>query len=48
MYKTRHLVENAFPKCRHFRAVATRYDKLLVYYQSTAALASICQWIKLL
>lgn len=48
MYKIRHLVENAFTKCKHFRAVATRYDKLLVCYQSTVAFAFICQWIKLL
>lgn len=48
MYKVRHLVENAFMKIKKFRAVATRYDKLLVCYQSTVAFACICQWVKLL
>lgn len=47
MYKVRHLVENAFMKIKKFRAVATRYDKLLVCYQSTVAFACICQWVKL-
>ena len=28
LYKYRHLVENAFARLKHFRAVATRYDKL--------------------
>ena len=26
--KLRHLVENAFARLKHYRAVATRYDKL--------------------
>jgi len=28
LYKYRHLVENIFARLKHFRAVATRYDKL--------------------
>ena len=28
LYKYRHLVENAFARLKHFRAIATRYDKL--------------------
>ena len=28
LYKLRHLVENLFAKLKHFRSVATRYDKL--------------------
>lgn len=48
LYKIRHLVENAFANCKQFRAVATRYDKLLVCYQGTLALAFVCQWVKLL
>lgn len=48
LYKLGHLVENTFEKCKRFRVVATRYDKLLVCYQGTVALAFVCQWIKLL
>lgn len=48
LYKLRHLVENAFEKCKRFRAVATRYDKLLVCYEGTVALAFVCQWVRLL
>ncbi len=28
LYKYRHLVENTFARLKHFRAIATRYDKL--------------------
>lgn len=28
LYKYRHLVENVFARLKHFRAIATRYDKL--------------------
>ena len=28
LYKYRHLVENAFARLKHFRSIATRYDKL--------------------
>ena len=28
LYKYRHLVENIFARLKHFRAIATRYDKL--------------------
>ena len=28
LYKIRHLVENAFCRLKHFRGIATRYDKL--------------------
>ncbi|STZ04391.1 transposase [Moraxella equi] len=48
LHKLRHLVENAFEKCKRFRAVATRHDKLLVCYQGTVALAFVCQWVRLL
>lgn len=47
LYKLRHLVENAFEKCKRFRAVAARYDKLLVCYQGTVALAFVYQWLEL-
>ena len=28
LYQYRHLVENAFARLKHFRTIATRYDKL--------------------
>ncbi|MDK4631645.1 transposase, partial [Kingella kingae] len=34
LYKIRHLVENAFARLKHFRALATRYDKLKRNYES--------------
>ncbi|MDO5640176.1 MAG: IS5 family transposase [Neisseria sp.] len=47
LYKTRHLVENAFEKLKNFRAVATRYDRLKKHYESTVALACIVLWLPL-
>ena len=32
LYKYRHLVENIFARLKHFRGVATRYDKLKQNY----------------
>jgi len=37
--KYRHLVDNVFARLKHFRAIATRYDKLKRNYQSMMALA---------
>ena len=39
LYKYRHLIENAFARLKHFRAIATRYDKLKIHYESMLALA---------
>jgi transposase len=39
LYKYRHLVENVFARLKHFRAIATRYDKLKRNFESTVALA---------
>ena len=40
-YKERHLVECFFNKLKHYRRVATRYDKLIDRYKSFVYLASI-------
>jgi transposase len=32
LYRHRHLVENAFARLKHFRGLATRYDKLKCNY----------------
>lgn len=45
LYKYRHLVENVFARLKHFRAVATRYDKLKRNDRSMVALASGIMWL---
>lgn len=45
LYKYRHLVENVFARLKHFRAIATRYDKLKRNFEGTIALA--CAFIRL-
>ncbi|AYA40254.1 IS5 family transposase [Xenorhabdus nematophila] len=45
LYRYRHLVENAFARIKHFRAIATRYDKLERNYASMVALAFIIVWL---
>ena len=39
LYKYRHLVENLFARIKHFRAIATRFDKLKRNYASVVAMA---------
>ena len=45
LYKYRHLVENLFARMKHFRAIATRYDKLKRNYLSMVALACSFLWL---
>lgn len=45
LYKFRHLVENIFARLKHFRSVATRYDKLKKIYEGTLALACGYVWL---
>jgi len=45
LYKYRHLVENAFARLKHFRAIATRYDKLKIHFESMLALACAVIWL---
>ncbi len=47
IYKIRHLVENAFARLKHYRAIATRYDKLEQSFANTVALACAFIWLKL-
>jgi putative transposase len=46
LYKERNLVERFFSKIKHFRRVATRYDKLLANYRGFVILASIAILIR--
>lgn len=41
VYKERHLVENFFDKLKHFRRIATRYDKLATSYLTFIYVAAI-------
>lgn len=45
LYKCRHLVENIFARLKHFRAIATRYDKLKRNYASMLAMACCYIWL---
>ncbi len=46
LYRYRNLVERFFNKLKHFRAVATRYDKLPENYLASVKLASIRSWMR--
>ena len=45
LYKYRHLIENTFARLKHFRAIATRYDKLKRNFSSLFALACSFLWL---
>lgn len=45
LYKYRHLVENIFARGKHFRAIATRYDKLKRNYVSMVAMVCGLIWL---
>lgn len=45
LYKHRHLVENLFARLKHFRSIATRYDKLKRNFASMLALACSFLWL---
>ncbi|MCU8009483.1 transposase, partial [Shewanella sp. SM87] len=45
LYRYRHLVENAFGRIKHYRAISTRYDKLARNYASMVSLAFMLMWL---
>lgn len=45
LYKYRHLIENVFARLKHFRAIATRYDKLKRNYEAMLAMACSYLWL---
>jgi transposase len=45
LYKERNLIERLFNKLKHFRRVATRYDKTASAFLAFVHLASICLWL---
>lgn len=48
LYKLRHLVENLFARLKHFRSIATRFDKLARNFKSMLYMACMFIWLQLL
>jgi transposase len=46
IYKERNLIERMFNKIKHFRRVATRYDKLAQSFLSFVHIAAIMLWLR--
>ena len=46
LYRYRNLVERFFSKLKHFRAVATRYDKHDANYLALIKLAAVRIWMR--
>ena len=46
LYKERNRVERFFSRIKHFRRIATRYDKLAQTFMGFVKLACIMLWIK--
>ena len=47
IYKQRHKVENIFARLKHFRSIATRFDKLKRNFEGMLYLACSYIWLKL-
>ena len=47
LYRVRHLIENLFARLKHFRSIATRFDKLSRNYASMLAFACAFLWLPL-
>lgn len=46
LYAQRHLIECCFSKLKHFRRVATRYEKTARNYCAVVTLAAIVLWLR--
>ena len=46
LYRERNLIERFFSKLKHFRRVATRYDKLAANFLAMVQLASTRLWLR--
>lgn len=44
-YKHRNIVERCFNRLKHFRAIATRFDKTAISYQGMLDLATLLIWL---
>jgi transposase len=47
LYKQRHLVENLFARLKHFRSLATRFEKLARNFRAMLFIACSFIWLKL-
>ena len=45
-YKARNLIERCFNKLKHFRRIATRYDRRAIYFLSFVQLAAALIWMR--
>jgi transposase len=46
LYAERHLVECCFSKLKHFRRVATRFEKTAQNYLAVVTIAAIVLWLR--
>jgi transposase len=46
LYSERNLIERFFSKLKHFRRIATRYDKLAANFLAMVQLASMRLWLR--
>lgn len=47
LYRMRHLVENLFARLKHFRSIATRFEKLARNFKAIVYIACTFIWLKL-
>jgi transposase len=45
-YKARNLIERCFNKLKHFRRIATRYDRRALYFLSFVQIACAMLWMR--
>ena len=45
-YKSRNVIERFFNRIKHWRGIASRYDKYAVVYRGGIVLAAIVDWLK--
>ena len=46
LYKERNVIERMVNKMKHFRGIATRYNKLTISFMAFLQLAAILLWLK--
>lgn len=47
LYKLRHLVENLFARLKHYRSIATRFEKLARNFRAVVYIACTMIWLKI-
>ncbi|MDQ5887123.1 MAG: hypothetical protein QG667_410, partial [Pseudomonadota bacterium] len=46
LYKERHVVECTFGKLKHYRRIATRYEKTACHYMEMLSFAAALLWLR--